>query len=139
MKNLEVVLKYLSNERNKIYSEILNILKNSKCKKNIKETISYVESLYLHNLKAKIYIETQKLSGEELQHQINIREDNFELMCLELNSILNKNEVTKVMKLYSKLANRDAEIFKVRNGSFFKKHKTVKKVYSEITKENKSL
>lgn len=131
MRNKEVVINYLNKERNEIYNQILNVCKEASKGENI-ISVEYLNSLYNLHLKAKIYIDTQKLEGANLQHQINIREDNLEHIYNTVSEKTGKDNAKKIVKLYNDLAEKDEDIFLVQNSGFFKRLKILNKVRSQM-------
>lgn len=134
MRNKEVVINYLNNERNKIYCQIVDACNKASKEENI-VSVSYLDSLYNLHLKAKIYIDTQKLEGSDLQYQINIREDNLEHIYDAICEKTEKDVAKKIVSMYKKLAEKDEDIYIVKYSGFFKRLKVVNKVNAQIKKE----
>lgn len=139
MENLYIVSKYVRAKRQTAYNKILKIYKAVAEEHSISGLINYVESLYRAYLKVKINIETNKLSGEELQHQIEIREDNLDRMKSALSEKFDLNYVDKIMNLYNELAKRDTQMHKLKNYGYFKRRKVVKSVCDEMRNEEKTI
>ena len=134
MKKADLAKKYLINKITDTKSFIKNVLQN---KANCSDReIEYMFSMFKKHIGARIYINTQKLVGADLQKQINIRENNLEFLNIELDNHFDKNSFTKeiVVDKFKTLADYEEKLFVIQNLKFLKKAKTVAKVCHEMEK-----
>ena len=139
MNNKEFVVNYLNNERQKKYYQILRVYKEATGDGNIINSVEYLDSLYRAHLKARIYIDTQKLTGADLQRQINIREDNLERIYYAVSEKTGKMNAEKIVNMYRDLADTDEDIYVIHNSNYFNKLKVINKVNSKISKKEDNL
>ncbi|HAJ77487.1 MAG TPA: hypothetical protein DCO89_00260 [Clostridiales bacterium] len=141
MRKLDEVSKYIKVKRQMVYNKILKFYKEKSVAEDqhIDGLFKYVDSLYRAHLMAKISVETRNLSGKDLQHQIDIREDNLERMKSALSEKFDLNFVDKIMNLYNELAKRDTQMHKLKNYGYFKRRKVVKSVCDEMRNEEKTI
>ena len=132
MKGFDKIVRYLLDDRQNTYSKILKIYKTKEEEKDARGVIQYIDSLYRLHLRARINVETAQIVGPELQHQINIQENNLEFMNIALKELLSAENASKVMNLYKHLSQRDVELHKVRNLSYFKRLKMAKQIRREM-------
>lgn len=137
MKNKEFVINYLNNERQRMYFQILRVYKEATKEQNIINGVEYLDSLYRAHLKAKIYVDTQKLTGADLQRQINIREDNLERIYNAVLEKTGKAYATRIVSMYKDLAEKDEDIYTLNNANYFNKLKVINKIDKRI-KNNKN-
>lgn len=137
MRNKEFAINYLNNERQKLYYQILRVYKEATKEENIINSVEYLDSLYRAHLKAKIYIDTQKLTGADLQRQINIREDNLERICNAVSEKTGKAYAMKIVNMYKDLADKDEDLYVIHNSNYFNKLKVINKVDAQV-KNSKS-
>ena len=127
MNKKEYVLNQLESWRNALYAEIVN-----EYSEFADSGMDYLDSLYRAHLNARTYISTAKLSGQDLQHQIDIREDNLERMTEYLLEKTDAKNTKKIMGMYNRLAQADEYAYIIKNGSYFKQKYTIHCVYNMI-------